>query len=333
MKQGIWAAVLGFGLTAASACADIADFAGTWVNPTKGDEGFVSGLIAGRGPSDEIARIVATPAGVNAVRLQLFGRCTPECDWGSAIAHNLSAAPDTASVSAITASFNTGFATKRVTLRKGPGRSLIFEVVTDFSDRSGRYDYVATGSLRFAPPAVVPPAVAAPASPTVPGLPAAPAPAAPFAAAADFSEDCTRINPEDIHMAPHERIWIVADYNHTILKFGADKRAAALAERVMNFYRFDEHCFVNKPKPKMTYWRIGGQFPREPMPGQDCVDLHPAAIIQRGGKLIDGDRVVLDYEDDAAGAAKALSVIKTYHLARQCFVGRPSQAMVYWLTK
>ncbi len=322
MMRGVMAGFLVVGLAAGSALADASQYLGTWVNTARPDSGFLDGLVGAK--ADDIARIVTTPAGVTAIRIHLYGRCQPECDWGTAIGHNHSAAANSDAVESISADFVTGAATKRLTLRKGPGQTLNFEVVTDFTDHSSRHDYVASGSLRLAP------ALIAEALPAAPGAPTAGPP--PVAAASD-GEDCERINPNDLYVAPSDRGWKVNDYNHTVLNFGSDKVGAAKAAKVLEYYRFDEQCYVGRPHPAMIYWRNAGSFPRQPMPGADCVDLHPEAISQHGGKLLDGDRTVADFGTDEAAAAKAISVLRTYHVARQCYLTRASQVMVYWLSK
>jgi len=126
---------------------------------------------------------------------------------------------------------------------------------------------------------------------------------------------------------------VVRDYEHVILDFGSDKLAAAKAERVLAFYRFDEQCYIARPKPKMIYWRVAGQLPREVMKGADCVDILPDAISVQNGKVLSAARVVLDYGVDGVSAAKAASVLRNYAITRQCYGARPNEKMVYWLTR
>ena len=326
MMRGVVAGFLVLGLAAGSAFGDVADYVGTWVNAARPD----SGLFGGSANPDQIARIVTTPAGVTAIHIHLYGRCQPECDWGTVLGHNHSAAPDSDAVESIVADFSTPIGSKRLTLRKGPGQTLNFAVVTDFTDHSGRHDYEASGSLRLAPPPVA--EAVATASAVAAGASAA-APPAIVVSRLDDSEDCERINPADVFVAPSDRGWKLSDYNHTILNFGSDKLGAFKAAKLLEYYRFDEQCFIRRPHPAMIYWRIAGNFPREPAPGSDCVALHPEAIVQRGGKLSDGERSVVDFGTDEAAADKALNVLRTYHVARQCYLTRGSQLMVYWLSQ
>lgn len=331
MFRGVAAALVAAGLMGGPALAEVSDFLGNWLNAASGQSGFLGNLIGTGSGDSEIARIVTTPAGANAVRIHLYGRCDRECDWGTAIGHNRSAAPNSDDVESISADFNTGQSAKHLTLRKGPGGTLHFSIATDFTDHSGRHDYEVSGSLRRAPVAPMaqtsaPVAAAAPST-----TPPAVAANAAAVSAPEFSEDCEKINPEDVFVAPSNRGWALRDYNHVILDYGSDKPAAARAERVMTYYHFDEQCYVVRPKPKMIYWRVAGQFPRDPMPGEDCVDLH--AVAAKGDKVMDGDRVVIDFAGDAHAAAQAASVIRTYRVNRQCFVARPNDKMVYWLSK
>ncbi len=323
MAAGLAAA----GLMGGAALADVSDFLGSWLNADTGQAGFLGNIVGSGSDDSEIARIVTTPAGASAVRIHLYGRCDPECDWGSQIGHGRSAAPGSADIESISADFNTGKSIKHLTLRQGPGNTLRFSLATDFTDHSGRHDYDASGTLRSAPVVAQAPAMPGAAPSSV----AAVAPAAP--AAADITEDCVKINPEDIFVAPSKRGWAARDYNHIILDYGSDKLGAATAARVLEYYRFDEQCYIVRPKPKMIYWRVAGQFPRDSMPGEDCLEVHPQGVAAKGGRVLDGDRVIVDFGGDAAAAAQAASVIRTYRINRQCFVARPSDKMVYWLSR
>lgn len=300
-----------------AAGADPAGFVGTWANSDEGP-GFIGRLTGSGSKEGAIARVVISPAGVSAVRVHLFGRCQPECDWGTQLAHGHSEAPDSDDIRSLTAEFNTGKAIKRLTLHKGPGNTLRFELITDFTEHAGLHDYESNGSLRLVPPAAVPQAVSQLAAPTA-------------VSAAEISEDCEKINPEDVYVAPSDRGWKVSDFNHTILNYGSDKSGAVRASRVLGFYRFDEQCYIGGRKAKMMYWRVAGQFPRDPMPGEDCVALSSTGLRAKSGKVLDGERVVVDFNGNAALAEGALSVLRTYHVSRQCYVARPSDKMVYWL--
>jgi hypothetical protein len=336
MLRAAFAGIFTLGLLGAAASGAPADFTGIWVHDK--DEGILGGLF-GQGDED-ISRVVITAQGVNAVRIHLYGRCTPECDWGSELARAHYESPKSDAVRSLLADFKTPSGTKRLVIRPGAGRALRFELFTDFTDHSGRHDYEMAGSLRLAP--VSPPVVAqaAQAAPSAAAAAAAPAEALPAApvpvarTAVEAAEDCVRINPEDVFMGPGARGgWVVRDYEHVILDFGADKLAAAKATQVMNYYHFDEQCYIARPKPKMIYWRIAGSLPRETLKGQDCLDIQPDAVTVQGGKVFSGTRQVLDYAEDGASAAKAAAVLRSYSVTRQCFAAKPNDKMVYWLSK
>jgi hypothetical protein len=309
------------------------DFLGTWTD-TQSDNSF-------------IARVVVSGAGPNHVRIHLFGRCQAgECDWGSTVGRNHSDDPDSDDVRSIAAEFTSGTTHKRLTLRVGPGKSLRFELVTDFDNAADGHDYETSGTLALAPPmaqapTTAPTAAAAPAAATAAAPSVAPvisAPAAlPVAAAetASAQEDCVPINLADLYVAPVESGWQLRDYDHAILNFGADKSAALQAQAVVSYYRFDEQCFIARPHAKMLYWRSAGEFPHLPMPGADCRAVHPAAVkVAAEGedwKVTDGQTILINYGDDRAGAEFAASTIRTYRLTRQCFVASPNEVMQYWL--
>lgn len=325
-RQGSAVVLLAAGFAAAPAAADISGFLGSWFGP---DHAGLLGSWIGGSDSGGIARVEVRPEGVDHVRIHLYGRCQPrDCDWGEALGHNHSDSPDSTEVRSVTAMFKDTDAERRLTLRKAAGKGLRYELVTDFTDHSGRHDYETSGTFLPAPTT---------ASVAVAGTAAVPSAAAPVTSAADLAEDCEAINPDDVYVAPSGRGWKVNDFNHTILDFHDNKVAAVKAAHVMAFYHFDEQCYVASPHPKMIYWRTGGQVPHDSMPGQDCKDVSFAAVtavhMGDGWKVADGQNTLIDYGDDEAAAKLAASVIRTYHLSRQCFVARPDTTMVYWLAQ
>jgi hypothetical protein len=343
LKWGGAAILLAAGLTAGAAFADVSGFLGSWMNSDSGTGGFLGHWLGPASDNSDIAGVDVTPAGPTHIRIHLFGRCKPAlCDWGTQIGRNHSGDPGSDDVRSISANFDTGFALKHLTLRPGPGGSVRFDVVTDFTDRSGRHDYETSGSLSPAPAASpplvasTPPPVGAPAE----GAPAASAPGIGESASSTsvaMVEDCDAINPADVFVGPSERGWKLQDFNHTILNFGVSKVAAIKGQMMLDYYHIDEQCYIARPHPKMIYWRVGGQLPRGPMPGEDCVDVHPANVkaAQADGawKVLDGSNTLIDYGEDRAGAEQAASVIRTYRLSRQCFVAKPDTTMVYWLAQ
>lgn len=114
-------------LATGTASAEVSGFIGNWFNSESDKGGFLGTFIGSETDKSDIARIVLTPAGVNHVRIHLYGRCSPECDWGSQLGHNFSDSPDSDEVRSIAADFNTGYGVKHLTLRNGPGNSLRFD--------------------------------------------------------------------------------------------------------------------------------------------------------------------------------------------------------------
>ncbi len=329
----------GFCATVFAAClcpalADVSGFLGNWINKPAQLGGFISSLVGSPWDVGDIAKIVVTPAGASHVRIHVIGHCESGlCDWGTQMARNHSGNPGSDEARSLYAEFTTGFAQEKLTLRQGPGGSLHFDLVTDFTDGSGRHDYESSGQLAAAPGDMPMASAAAPnVSAAAPAL--APESSNPVGA---LPEDCVAINPADVYVAPSDRGWKLTDYNHTILNFGSNKAAALKAQIVLDVYHIDEQCFVSRPHPKMIYWRSAGQLPHRPMANEDCIDVHPAAVRaeQRDGSwnVSDGATVLLDYGEDQTGAKLAVSVIQTYRLTRQCFVARPDTTMSYWLTQ
>lgn len=310
-RCGIFAATL-FGALgiAGAASADVSDFVGNWVNTDSDTSG--------------VTRMVVTPAGPNRVRVQVFGQCHPtDCDWGQVVAHSYFDNAGSNHVKSVMAVFDQGFARRTIVLRERFGERLGFEILTDFTDGSGRRDYDMTGRLRPAP--FGPPPGGGPGG-GGPGGGPGPTPL----------EDCVSFNPATTHAAFVGGAWKLVDGSQWILDFGGNAGAAARAENTVHFYHFAKQCFVGRPDPSMTYWKntVDG-IPANAMPGDDCIAFDPATthVAHVGGawKIVDGSHWIADFGSNAGEANQAMAFIQGYHMNRQCFVNRPNAPMIYWL--
>jgi hypothetical protein len=136
LKAGGLAAAIALGALAVSmpASADIGDFLGQWRNVDPWTNG--------------ITRISVTAAGPLRLFVRVWGECHPaDCDWGARPAHAYTLGVNSTEIRTLTANFNAGFADDIVILRRAPSGQLSFEVLTHFTDRSGRRDYDQSGRL------------------------------------------------------------------------------------------------------------------------------------------------------------------------------------------
>lgn len=126
--------VLALALAAASTVsASIPQFVGTWRNTNPATPG--------------VTQLVITWDGAHA-RVHAWGQCHPtDCDWGevvaTAYAPNVSANIYSTAL-ALTAVFNPGFSETIMVIRPASGNRLQAEVLTRFTDGSGRSNYTAT---------------------------------------------------------------------------------------------------------------------------------------------------------------------------------------------
>ncbi|MEI9885557.1 MAG: hypothetical protein WDN08_03505 [Rhizomicrobium sp.] len=131
-------------LLAAPAAAADAGFAGTWVNAAAAEGG--------------VARVVVTEDASRHLALHVLGKCqSQECDWGTQPGHGFSDDPASDALSSLSAEFDTGVAHRRITLQRDADAQMHFEVLTAFTDGSGRRDFAARGVLVApgAPPVAV----------------------------------------------------------------------------------------------------------------------------------------------------------------------------------
>ncbi|MDE1938093.1 MAG: hypothetical protein KGI68_03645 [Alphaproteobacteria bacterium] len=338
-KRAFATAVLTILLLARSAFADVSDFLGNWVNADNS--------------ANDIARVVVTRTGADGVNVQVFGRCHPtDCDWGVRPGLAYSEAADSSDVRIVTADFNPSFAREHIALRPAPGGALTFEVMTEFTDHSGRNDYATNGRLTPAPP----PPVALQAAPVMPGV-STPTPkpesfidklgaavgldSTPSTASARVAdapgENCHVYNPVNGFVTRKDGGWNFVDFGFTLAKFGGDHASAIRASQIIASYHFDEQCVDSRYHPQMMYWKSGGVIPRDSLPGQDCIAVDPKAVLVaskgNGWRVVDGTKTLFEYADDKSSAELTASVIRTYRLNRECFVGGHDGPMRYWLSQ
>jgi len=314
------AALMSAGLMTGAAFAGVSDFLGNWVNTDPATSG--------------ITRVVVTPGGGNQVSVHVFGQCQPtDCDWGVRSGHSYTENPGSNDVRSITAEFNAGFARKLIILRRAPGGDMRFEVLTNFTDGSGRNDYDISGHL--APGAGGGPGGGPGGVHLLPGglgglhlLPVAPAMG---------PEDCIGFNPMQVTAAMAGGNWKVVQGSMWMLDYGSNHGAAQHAADTIHHYNFDQQCFVKRPNAPMMYWKSGGHVPNGGMGGADCISNNPASttvsFVGGAWKVVDGSQWMLDFGSDQAAANQALAVIKHYNLNRQCFIVRPHASMSYWLAQ
>ncbi|MDE2161685.1 MAG: hypothetical protein KGJ53_00875 [Alphaproteobacteria bacterium] len=310
------AAIAGFCLLAA-AHADVTDFYGNWENPARDASG--------------IAHVQISPAGGSRVSVRVYGDCHPiECNWGLVEGQSYSAAPHSHDVESITASFETGFARKQIILRKGPPGQLLFEVLTDFSDRSGRHDFDMTGHLKHT-------AWAGPVGQTWERNPSQSTGwggGVRSGAASSPNEICSGFDPRAPQVVQAGASWKVVAGGQTLVDAGADRRIAWRALETIRYYRFDSKCHVGAAP--LAYWKSSGSIPNKRMGGAECISFNQttvhASLIGHRWKIVDGVQWIADLGADKAQAEQLLALIRTDHLDAECFITRSNPVMVYWLS-
>ncbi len=345
-RAGALAAVLGFGGPASAATAD---FVGIWSNADADSSG--------------IARLVIAPVQGGGANIQLFGRCPKQdCDWGTQAARLYADDPGSTDVRTIAADFTGGGAHRRVVLHLAVGGALRFDVQTDFAGGGNNFatsgNVVRTGDWRAAAEVAMAPPPSGNAPIAASGAPAAAPPPPPPDWFGDIGkgssivgvgaalppgyvpsrwEACVPFDLGQTRVANVDGAWRVADFSHRLLNLGASQDAARRALAVLAFYHFDEQCFVTKDSVQMLYWKRAGRVPANAMPGDDCDAVDPATVkaVEDDGawKVVAGTRPLFDFDEDKDAAARAVSVIRTYKLNRQCFFARGHRKAQYWLSQ
>jgi hypothetical protein len=270
----------------ASALADIGQFIGTWENVKSTDPGIVRITIAQQGGS---------------VSVRAFGQCTPTpCDWGQVSgtlygADVQSQLPQQTQV--IRAEFNQSFARRQLIIHLSSGNQLRVEVLTQFTDTSGRANNFDSDLFKKA-----------------------------------AAEDCIPFNPTIVSAALVQGHWKLVSGNMWMLDFGNKQDEAKKAEAIVKHYKFNRQCFVGRPDPSFTYWLVGDHSAAGAMPGDDCVTFNPATVEAKldGGiwKMVDGAHLMFGFPNQAE-AQQAVQIVKQFGFTHSCFVGRPGPSMSY----
>lgn len=312
--------------TSTAMAAGYGEFTGNWRNQDTG--------------TSSITRVTVTPSGPN-LSVRVWGQCAPtDCDWGTqqavAYSSNPSQNPITKATD-LTVTFNSGFSQTLLHLRDLPGDNLQYTLFTQFMDSSGRRPYTSSGTLRkqFGPFPGLPPVP--PIMPPGGFFPPGGGGGGGGTGGLSFAEDCISFNWNQVQASFVGGEWKVVQGSMWMLSFGPRMMEAQRAAQLIRSYRFTEQCFIGRPQASMSYWKRSGSVPNFSTPAEDCVGNNPDTVEARriGGrwKVVDGSHMMLDTGGNAMDANRAVEVIRTYRLNRQCFVGRPNPGMTYWLSE
>ena len=290
-------AILMLALTS-SAFAVLNQFRGHWKNIDPNTRGVTTLNIDIRG---------------NLVTIRAWGKCHPQdCDWGRVTAHAY--APNVSSnlqakARALSAIFRKSFSLtlmvihpQQQTKLQRRTKRLQAEIMTHFTDNSGRTDYNAVYIFEK----------------TTDPIP---------------DEDCVSFNPNTTSLARILGRWKIVDGNHWLFDFGKNKTEAKRALDIIKYYGMNQSCFVGRPDPSFQYMLVSGRAPIGRMPGEDSVSFNPNTTTVRNikgrWKIVDGNHWLFDFGKKESEAREALAIIKRYGFRYSCFVGRPGPSFQY----
>ncbi|WP_236143393.1 hypothetical protein [Nostoc sp. CMAA1605] len=115
--------------------------------------------------------------------------------------------------------------------------------------------------------------------------------------------------------------------------FGSKQDEAVKAFRTIRQYKMNKSCFVGRPQPSFQYLLTNNSAPSGAIAGEDCVAFNPGTAtvsqINNRWKIVDGNHLMFDFNNNQAEAEQSLAVIKKYNFNRSCFVGRPNPSFSY----
>lgn len=147
-------------------------------------------------------------------------------------------------------------------------------------------------------------------------------------------QDCISFDPGQAEVKQMGSTWKIVVGSMMMLDFGSNEGEARQALKIIKHYGMDQQCFVGRPDPSMEYYLVGGSSPSGSYPGEDCISFDPDNIeVKKLGnrwKIVDGNSIMLDFDDNEAEANHALEILKCFKFTEQCFVGRPDASMSYF---
>ncbi len=148
-----------------------------------------------------------------------------------------------------------------------------------------------------------------------------------------FGEDCISFNPSQTEVKYISGRWKIVDGNKWLFDLGSKRTEAEQALRIIKYYSMNQSCFVGRPQPSFSYLLVSGQPPKGEFPGEDCISFNPDKVSvykERGRwRILEGYRVLFDFDYKEDEAKKALQVIHRYGFKRACYVGRPTYNFMY----
>lgn len=123
------------------------------------------------------------------------------------------------------------------------------------------------------------------------------------------------------------------DGNHAVKSAPNVEEGLRILE-IMEHYNIDQHCFVGRPDPSLTFLLSNGQSPVGAIAGEDCLSFNPNNIEVRlfngRWKIMEGNMIMLDFANNRQEAEDAKCFIQQYGFTQQCFVGRPYPSLEYF---
>ena len=148
-------------------------------------------------------------------------------------------------------------------------------------------------------------------------------------------EDCLPFDPANVAAKNVNGSWKVVNGNVWMLDFGTNQAGAEKAASTIQFYKMNAQCFVGRPNPGMTYYKVNGAAPTGAMDGEDAISFDPANVqaqqLNGSWKVVNGNDWMLDFgAGGQANAQKAVAIIQHYGFTQQCFFARGNANWMYF---
>lgn len=152
-------------------------------------------------------------------------------------------------------------------------------------------------------------------------------------------EDCVALNPNNLTIQAGGGGFTIVDGSHALYRFDnlADAKRGV---QVLQAYDVTRSCFVGRPNPSMKYVlaRASAVSPvGNLLANEDCIGFNrqnlEVKLVAGRYKVVDGNHLLLDFENNLSEAQTVLKVIQEHKFDEQCFVRRPHAPLVYWKSK
>jgi len=149
--------------------------------------------------------------------------------------------------------------------------------------------------------------------------------------------DRLRFDPNRVAVREDNHQWKLMFDKQVLANFGPDQFLAKQAQRLMEYYQFNEQVTIGSPENGLHYFRVNVQPPVGVRFSIQAQPFRPEALLvrQQGQNYVvfDGDQPLRPFANRQADAQEFIRVVRHYHFDRLCSLGTANGLGMTFLVK